>query len=98
MNRVAVVGSSGQLGSDVVDALELTRRFCVIPFRPEEVECTSQKSVQDALLPTGVQVVINCAAFVRVDECEDSPEKAFEVPQAWRPLCLYQHRLCIQRM
>src|SRR5918999_1736409 len=79
MKRVAVIGSSGQLGSDGVDALERTHQFRVIPFKHEEVECTSQNSVQDALLATAAQAVINCAAFVRVDECEDSPEKAFAV-------------------
>jgi dTDP-4-dehydrorhamnose reductase len=79
MNRVAVIGSSGQLGHDIVEALERSNRFRVVPFKHEDIECTKQKSVQDALLPTCAQVVINCAAFVRVDESEDRPVKAFEV-------------------
>ena len=79
MNRVAVIGSSGQLGRDLVDALETTRRFRVTPFGHEQLECTDQKSVDNALLSSGAQAVINCAALVRVDECENTPERAFEV-------------------
>ena len=79
MDRIAVIGSSGQLGSDVVAALELTRCFRVIALTHADVECTNQNSVESALLSTGAQVVINCAAFVRVDESESSPSKAFEI-------------------
>src|SRR5207247_9901303 len=41
--------------------------------------CTKHDSVRTVLKKAGPQVVINCAAFVRVDECEDRPEKALEV-------------------
>ena len=75
---VAVVGSTGQLGSDLV------RVFCaegheVFPLSHADIECTDFESVQCALAAIRPGVVINCASFVRVDDCEDQPDQAFQV-------------------
>jgi dTDP-4-dehydrorhamnose reductase len=78
MDRIAVIGSSGQLGTDLVNALRIAGRREVVPLGHDLVECTAVESVRKALLPIRPQVVINCAAFVRVDDCEDHPKEAFE--------------------
>jgi dTDP-4-dehydrorhamnose reductase len=71
--RVAVIGSTGQLGSDISavfgeDALSLSH---------EEIEVKDIESCRRTL--KDVDVVINCAAYVKVDESEDNPEEAFMV-------------------
>jgi len=76
---VAVIGSRGQLGNDLVDALRNHEDFEAIPLTREQADCTDAASVRRALLQVRPQIVVNCAAFVRVDECEDRPQQAFEV-------------------
>jgi len=77
--RVAVLGATGQLGTDVVGTFRATGRYEVVPLGHDDVECTSAESVDAVLNRVRPDVVINCAAFVRVDECEERPEEAFRV-------------------
>lgn len=81
MNRktIAVFGSTGQLGSDLVEVLRQEERFDVIALRHEDADCADADAVSKVLRSTKPQVVVNCAAFVRVDDCEDRPEEAFRV-------------------
>ncbi|MFQ6011621.1 MAG: dTDP-4-dehydrorhamnose reductase [Nitrososphaerales archaeon] len=79
MIRVAVIGSTGQLGSDLVELLGKTGDYQVFPLSHQKIECTDSDSVRRALNEVSPGIVINCAAFVRVDESEDRPEEAFRV-------------------
>ncbi|MCS7172661.1 MAG: dTDP-4-dehydrorhamnose reductase [Armatimonadetes bacterium] len=78
MRRVVVVGATGQLGRAVVRAFEKAGA-CPIGLGHREIECADPASVAEAILPLHPEVVVNCAAYVRVDECEDRPEVAFRV-------------------
>jgi dTDP-4-dehydrorhamnose reductase len=77
--RVAVIGSGGQLGSDLVAALQNHETFEVIPLTRAQADCTDAESVRKVVLQLRPPIVVNCAAFVRVDECEDQPQQAFAV-------------------
>lgn len=77
--RVAVLGATGQLGTDVVGTLRAAGSYEVMPLGHEDVECSNAESVESVLGNVRPNVVINCAAFVRVDECEQQPEEAFRV-------------------
>ncbi len=77
--RVAVIGATGQLGAALVAALRTGSAAAVFPLGHEDVECTDPQSVDAALTPLRPDVVVNCAAVVRVDACEDRPEDAFRV-------------------
>ena len=79
MIRVAVVGSTGQLGTDLVRVLQQAGEYLVFPLSHVEVECTDPDSVRRAIKSAHPEVVFNCAAFVRVDECEDRPDDAFSI-------------------
>ena len=79
MNRVAVIGSSGQLGSELVSVLRRTGSYEVITLSHSDVEVTDADSVRQALDSARAEVVVNSAAYVRVDESEDYPEQALEV-------------------
>ncbi len=76
--KVAVIGSAGQLGTDLVEALRRADHK-VVPLTHAQVEGTDAASVASALQAHRPQVVINCAAFHRVDDCESRPEEAFRV-------------------
>src|SRR5882724_11288569 len=76
--RVAIVGSTGQLGRDLT-AVARQSQLDVIGLGHEEVEVVSPESINAALVQIRPQVVVNCAAYVRVDECERHVEKAFAV-------------------
>lgn len=79
MTRIAVIGSTGQLGSDLVAALQNAGRYAVIPLTHANIECTDPDSVRTAVTAAAPEIVVNCAAFVRVDECEDRADEAFRV-------------------
>src|SRR6266436_5040509 len=79
MKQVAIIGSTGQLGTDLVDVLVQAGNYEVIRLSHREVECTDPVSVEKALKTGRPDVVVNCAAFVRVDEAEDRAEEALRV-------------------
>lgn len=74
--RPLVIGSSGQLGSELVEALSGTG---VVALDHAQIEIEDDASVQSALARFQPTVVINTAAFHNVDECERKPERAFAV-------------------
>jgi dTDP-4-dehydrorhamnose reductase len=77
--RVAVIGSRGQLGTDLVDVLRQSGDFDVVPFTHKAGDCTDVDAVRKIMLATCPEIVINCAAYVRVDDCEDHAREAFDV-------------------
>ncbi len=99
INRVAVIGSSGQLGSDVTEVLSQSPSYQVTPFSREQLDVTDRQKVKE-VLAQNFDVVVNCGAFTRVDDCEEQPDKAllvnaqgaFEIAQACRQtgaLCVF---------
>ena len=76
--RVVVIGSRGQLGSNLVAILN-TEKHEVIPLQHGDIECCDPESVRVALERVAPEVVVNCAALTDVDTCQDRPEDAFRV-------------------
>ena len=74
--KVSVTGANGQLGTDLCQAL---RDFQVIPLTHKDIEITDMSSVKEVLGKYEPNIVINTAAYVRVDDCETEPDKAFKV-------------------
>jgi dTDP-4-dehydrorhamnose reductase len=70
--KVAVIGAGGQLGSDLVDA------FDAVPLSHQDVDVTDPESL-DILRDIMPDLVINAAAYVRVDDAEVEAEEAFRV-------------------
>ena len=77
MRRVAVIGSEGQLGSDLVKVL-MKDDYKVYPLSHKNLECKDPESVR-GLLSIRPDIVVNCTGFVQVDESESRPQEAFEV-------------------
>ena len=76
---VAIFGSTGQLGSDLVEVSRGSASFDVIPLTHEDADCTDAGAVRKVLIAARPQIVINSAAYVRVDDCEDHAQEAFQV-------------------
>lgn len=74
--RVAVLGTAGQLGSDLCRELS---SFELAPLAHSEVEVADMNSVKRVLGKHHPDVVINTAAFHRVDDCVTDPDKGFQV-------------------
>ena len=75
--RISIFGSTGQLGSDLVAVLNEKRDLEIIPLQHEDADCADSAAVRSVLLKCRPDVVINCAAYVRVDDSEECPENAF---------------------
>lgn len=78
MKKIVLIGSNGQLGHDILEVFS-NSDFEVIPLVHEDIEITDKKKVFDVLENLKPEIVINTAAYHKVDEIEDNPEKAFLV-------------------
>ncbi|ADT85063.1 dTDP-4-dehydrorhamnose reductase [Thermococcus barophilus] len=72
--RVAVIGANGQLGTDLVEVFGEE----AIPLTHKDLDVTDFGSLK-ILKELKPDVIINTAAYVRVDDAELYPEKAFQV-------------------
>jgi dTDP-4-dehydrorhamnose reductase len=75
--RIAVIGSSGQLGFDLLRVLP-NRRHTVIPFAGRaELDVCNTPAFVEMLQREKLDAVINTAAFHNVDLCEKESDAAF---------------------
>ncbi len=75
--RVLVTGATGMLGSDLGPALAAAGHEVLARPR-SDLDVTDAKAVVRAVRELAPDVVVNCAAFTKVDECE-TDARAFEV-------------------
>jgi dTDP-4-dehydrorhamnose reductase len=75
--RALVTGASGMLGSDLSVRLSVAG-WQVHPRPRSDLDVSDEAAVQRALREVRPDVVINCAAFTKVDACETDP-RAFAV-------------------
>ncbi|KUK16871.1 dTDP-4-dehydrorhamnose reductase [Thermococcus sibiricus] len=76
--RVAIIGANGQLGSDLVEVFGEDSSFEVVPLTHSDLDVTILDTLE-VLKELKPDVIINTAAYVRVDDAELYPEKAFQV-------------------
>jgi dTDP-4-dehydrorhamnose reductase len=74
--KVLVTGASGQLGTDLCEVL---RDSELIPLTHKDIEISDVSSVKQAFNKYKPDIIINTAAYVRVDDCEDEKDKVFSV-------------------
>lgn len=75
MNRVLVVGSRGMLGTDLMELLGSAAAGLDLP----DIDITNRASITRALKAHHPDVVINCAAYTRVDDAEKQLDDAMRV-------------------
>jgi dTDP-4-dehydrorhamnose reductase len=73
---VLVVGAAGQLGEAVVAGL--SPRHEVVGLKRHELDVTNVPAVRKAVTSIYPDVIVNCAAYTRVDDAEHDPLAALE--------------------
>ncbi|OGQ90097.1 MAG: dTDP-4-dehydrorhamnose reductase [Deltaproteobacteria bacterium RIFOXYA12_FULL_58_15] len=74
---IAVIGADGQLGTDLLAALEDASDQLVVPLTISDMNVCDFEQTRSTLMVNSPDIVINTAAFHRVDECETRSEDAF---------------------
>jgi dTDP-4-dehydrorhamnose reductase len=76
--KIAVIGSNGQLGHDVVRSFaEYGDEVCALTH--DDIELSSPESVVGCLKAADPEVVVNTAAMHHVEACEQNPDRARQV-------------------
>lgn len=68
--RVLITGANGMLASDLIPLFGDINLFA---FGKDKLDISDRKQVEQALFQTRPNVVINCAAYTKVDKCEIDP-------------------------
>jgi len=76
--RILIIGANGQLGSDLVPAVRASGDE-LISLTHREVDICETVGVRETLQRHRPEVVINTAAYHKVDECEVNVERSFAV-------------------
>lgn len=76
--KIAIIGANGQLGFDLVRVFKNTEHE-IVPLTHTDIDVTRFGLSEKILKNIRPEIVINCAAYVRVDDAEDFAEKAFAV-------------------
>ncbi len=76
--RIAVIGADGQLGMDVSQGFEKNGDE-VHRLSHAQIEIASPEAVQGCLTKIAPDVIVNTAAFHKVEQCEVDPAQAFAI-------------------
>lgn len=79
MKKVALIGANGQLGTDIRKVFSSDNFFKIVPLTRSEIDVVNKDNLKSVLEKINPDIIINTAAYHRVDEVEDNPEKAFLV-------------------
>ena len=83
MTRLALIGSNGQLGSDIVRLWPgsplAARGLELVSLTHADLEVADGSAARSVLTGIGPEMVINTSAFHRVDDCETRIMEAFRV-------------------
>lgn len=79
MKKVVLIGANGQLGTDIRKVFSSDNFFKIVPLTRSEIDVVNKDNSKSVLEKINPDIIINTAAYHRVDEVEDNPEKAFLV-------------------
>lgn len=83
--KILITGSNGQLGKELVNQLKSINqstnqlKYTILATTRDDLDISNQISVDDFILYNKPDVVINCAAYTKVDGCEDNIEIAYKI-------------------
>jgi len=75
--KVAIIGSNGQLGTDLKEIL--SEEHDVFGLNHADIEITDLDRVKNLLAIIKPDIVLNTAAYHVVPQCEQFPDKAFQI-------------------
>ncbi len=79
MKKILIIGSNGQLGSDLSKEFKSKSAIEIATLDHTQIELRDKSSVHKSITELKPDIVINCGAFARVDDCEENPAHAIEV-------------------
>ena len=79
MKNILIIGSNGQLGSDLCEVYRGKSDIDTITLDHSQIELRDKFSVHKSITELRPDIVINCGAYVRVEDCEENPAYAIEV-------------------
>lgn len=77
MSKIIIIGSDGQLGSDLKEILTNTHK--VIGATLSDFDVTDKVAVENFIGNHKPAIIINTAAYHKTEECELNPEKSFQI-------------------
>ena len=78
--KIALIGSTGQLGTDIIRANnEDDFNYEIFELSHDKIEITNFEESYKILKEIAPDLVINTAAFHKVDDCEEDQEKAYKI-------------------
>ncbi|MEJ2587603.1 MAG: dTDP-4-dehydrorhamnose reductase [Deltaproteobacteria bacterium] len=75
--KILITGGTGQLGQDCREVLNSENR--VVSLGSRELDITRQEAVHQMVRQLMPDIILNCAAFTRVDDCETARDTAWQV-------------------
>lgn len=75
--KLVLIGSNGQLGTDIQKVLENNATFTLYSLTHSDIEITNPENIKKTLQTINPDIVINTAAYNKVDEAEINSQKAF---------------------
>ncbi len=76
--KVLIAGGRGQLGTDLTKIL-ISNNIETFFYDSSELDITDINSIFKKINSASPDIIINCAAYTNVDNCESDIEKAFKV-------------------
>lgn len=75
---ILIIGSNGQLGTDLVNNLK-SNNIDYIPLTRNDIDINELDSIYDTLIKYEFTSLINCTGYHKTDEVEDNADKAFKI-------------------
>lgn len=75
--NILITGGNGQLGKDCEKVFQKNHDITSVDI--EDLDITRMDQVDDLITKIRPDIIINCAAFTRVDDCETQKEAAWQV-------------------
>jgi len=76
-NKVLIIGGTGQLGYDCTHVLQ--NLFQVKSLGSDEIDITDLRSIIEQVYIFKPEFILNCAAYNKVDDCENNRNRAWMV-------------------
>ena len=75
--KILITGSESMLARDLIPVLKESNE--VVPLSRQKMDLTQKDAVIKNIKSSAPDIVINCAAYTKVDMAEEEREKAFQV-------------------
>lgn len=77
--RVLIIGSNGQLGSDLVSEFQQKTPFDIITLNREDLNLENLDQIKSVINKLEFDILVNCASYHITDEVERNSDLAFKV-------------------